>query len=719
MNSYLQAFNALPFPCLLLEPSKEGFVIIDANERYCQLSGKEKHELTEKLYPEIFTNEEPSKESFEKRKKSLKAAFESGTPNRIRSMRLDISSTKKNRQEVSFWNVENIPILDESGKVVQVLNLATDQTAEVNEKQEKAMESGKLQHFIDKNKDGLYSLDTDGNFTSVNEGLCKLAEVPRDELLTTSFLPFCAPHDQERIVEHFTKALRGEPQIFEADFISAKGTDLVLEISLVPIRVDGKISGVHGIARNFTLLREKERELSRSQKKFQAMIQEGSEIIGILGPEGNYKFLSETVENVLGIKPASLIGKNAFELIHSEDKDRVMKDFSVLDHEKQVKVKPFRFKDAAGNWRWLETQATNLLDDPYVEGVVINSREVTELVEQSRQIKQLYERYTLAAEATEDLIYDWNLVTDEVIRFHKSTDKFFGYTRKEIDDRAFWKSHIHPEELPELKKQLRESLQDPNQHHLRTQYRFEKADGTYAQIIDRANIIRNDKGEAIRLIGATSDVSQLMNNKNALKLANKRFSYAMKATKEMIWDWDIEKGHIKRSSSFKKIFGYNTPKFSSVHNFWFEKIVKEDRGRVEDSLNAALKNPEVRKWKEEYCFLRSDGQKAFVIDRGYILRDRQGKATRMVGAVLDVTESRRMLREIKKQNKVLREVAWEQAHIVRAPLARLKGLLDLLEEESYEEWSREELVRLIRSSAEEVDSVIGKIIKKTEKIGSQ
>ena len=90
----------------------------------------------------------------------------------------------------------------------------------------------------------------------------------------------------------------------------------------------------------------------------------------------------------------------------------------------------------------------------------------------------------------------------------------------------------------------------------------------------------------------------------------------------------------------------------------------------------------------------------------------------MVGAVLDVTESRRMLREIKKQNEVLREVAWEQAHIVRAPLARLKGLLDLLEEEEYEEWSREELVSLIRNSADEVDKIIGNIIRKTEKIGS-
>src|SRR5690606_13755 len=149
---------------------------------------------------------------------------------------------------------------------------------------------------------------------------------------------------------------------------------------------------------------------------------------------------------------------------------------------------------------------------------------------------------------------DWNLETDEVIRFHKSNEKFFGYSRKEIDAREFWRSHIHPEELPGLKEHLKECLADPEKTSIKTSYRFQRADGTYAEIIDRANIVRNENGRAIRLIGATSDVSQLLNKKNALKLANKRFSYAMKATKEMIWDWNIEQGHIKRSGAFKRIF---------------------------------------------------------------------------------------------------------------------------------------------------------------------
>ena len=709
----------MPFPCLLLEPVQNSFVVYDANKKYCELSGKKPSELKGEAYPQVLCCDHFPEQDLYKRSYSIKKAYESGKPDKTECLRFDPDPSQKEKNHFGFWNVENLPIKNEQGEVVLILNMAVDRTSEIIEKekiaQDLAARNQQQDHFISKNRDGLYSLDAEGNFLHLNEGLAKMAEVPLEDLLNKSFLPFCAPVDRDRILKCFKKALAGSNEVFEAGFISATGKHLILEISLIPMNGGGQ-RGVYGIAKNITTLRQKEEELYRNQKKFQALVQEGSDLIAILGTDGVYKFVSNTTENVLGIPASYFIGKSAFDFIHPDDKDRVLQDFSLLDSEKQVKINAFRFKDAQGNWRWIETYASNSLEDPYVEGIVVNSRDITPLVEQSQQIKQLYERYTLAAEATEDLIYDWNLETDEVIRFHKSNEGFMGYSRREVDRREFWKSHIHPDELTELKQTLKESLQDPEKTTLKTQYQFRKADGTYAQIIDRANIVRNERGEAIRLIGATSDVSQLMQNKSALKLANKRFSYAMKATKEMIWDWNLEQGHIKRSSAFKKIFGYNTPKDPSVENIWFEKITDEDRERVRESLRAALQDREIKKWREEYCFVKKDGSRAFVIDRGYILRDKKGNAIRMVGAVLDVTESRRMLREIKKQNEVLREVAWEQAHIVRAPLARLKGLLDLLEQEEYGEWSREELVNLIRTSADEVDKIIGNIIKKTESI---
>ena len=721
-NAYLQAFNAFPFPCLILESRNQSFVIKDANARYCKLWKVSKEDVLGKQYPFYPEKKKLKVQNKSEKINSLRKVLRTGKPDRIELLQFDLLPSQKEDHRSRFWSVENIPVKDDAGAVVQILNLAIDQTGRHLEKQEVVRKLDQnyreYENFVQKNKDGLYSLDTEGNFLSLNEGLSKLAELPQEEMMKKNFLPFCAAHDKERTLQHFQKALQGENQSFEAEFISEKGNLLVLEITLVPMNIDGNISGIYGIAKDKTPTKERETEFYRNEKKLRAMIHEGSDMVAVLGSDGTYNFVSDSSEKVLGIRPDFFIGRNAFDFIHPDDKERVMADFSLLGKQKQVKVDPFRFKDAEGEWRWMETIVTNQLDDPHLKGIVANSREVTEIVQKSQKIKQLYERYTLAAEATEEVIYDWDLIKDEVIRFHKSTEKLFGYSSKEIDDPTFWKSNVHPEDLPEVLINLKEHLHDPEQRHIKSQYRFRRADGSYANIIDRSSVVRNENGKAIRLIGATGDISEILSNKEALKMANKRFSYAMKATKEIIWDWDLSKGRIKRSSSFKKIFGYRMPKLASAEDFWFQKIVQKDRARIKRSIHSALGNPDVKKWREEYCFRRNNGEEAHVIDRAYILRDRQGQAIRMIGAVLDVTESRRMIEEIQKQNQVLKEVAWEQAHIVKAPLARLKGLLTLLEEESFEEWSRDELVSLIKSSAEEVDEIVENIIRKTEKVAS-
>lgn len=722
MNENLQLFQALPFPAILIEPKNNDFYIKDVNEHFSRLIGKSREELLSRQYPNILVNWKSSRLNEHERLASLRKAYETGEIVKTKFFRYQHSSV--NGSQEKYWQIQNVPVKDEKGEVYLILNLAIDKTTEVTQeiaKQEADRKieenSYKEQHLIDQNPDGLYSMDIEGNFTSINAGLAKMAELPEEEMLGMNFLPFCADHDREKTREHFKQVLLGNRQHFDAKFITAKGRELILVVTLMPMRSNANISGVYGIAKDITHLRTTEQELERNQRKYEALVEEGSELTVILNFDGTYKFVSKTTISVLGNFPEYYLDKNAFDFIHPDDKDRVMAEFSFLQKRNQVKLEAYRFKDSDGNWRWLESTATNLIEDPYVKGIVVNSREVTELVERTNDIKKLYERYKLAATATEDLIYDWDLQEDKITRFYKGTEKIFGYDQKEIECKDFWKEHIHPEELEGLRAKLKNVLSDPNQDQLKAQYRIKRANGNYAHIIDRGHIVRNPEGKPVRLIGATSDVSGIVNNRQALKVSNKRFSYAMRATKEIIWDWDISNQRIKRSRSFKRIFGYQVSKVPSVEQFWFSKIIDKDRERVTHSIAAALADKSMKKWKCEYAVLKSDGSKAYVIDRAFILRDREGNAIRMVGAVLDVTESKRLLEEVKKQNKILRDVAWEQSHVVRAPLARLKGLLNLLVQDSYADWSRDELLKLINDSADELDEVIQNIIRKTEEIG--
>ncbi|MFD2518377.1 PAS domain-containing protein [Salinimicrobium flavum] len=732
MEDYKKIFTAITLPCLLLECREGSLIIKDTSSCFSDLTGITSSDLVGQEFQVAFP-ENPGQANLGNGALlgSIKEAMKRGKPVTLPFIRYDLYNSETLDFTEKYWQMEIVPVkTDRNAKVKYVLLYAIEKTLqereelrrrELEEELDRKREQQKI--FIDKNPDGLYSLDKEGRFLHVNEGLSRLTEVPEENLRGMSFLPFCSPEDMDRIKYHFNKGIRGENQEFEARFFSAKGRELIIHISLSPMVIDRQVQGVFGIAKDVTdkvkaqsTVVKQEFELESSRKKFKALVEDASDLIGILDMDGNCNYISESVKSILGTSPEDYLGKNAFDLIHPQDRSAVEASFSELQHKRQVCISPFRFKAGDGEWRWLETTATNLSDDPNVQGVVTNSREVTDLIKKNQEIRELYERYSLAAAATEDLIYDWDLEADKVERFFKGNKNLFGYSPEKLGRRGFWKEHVHPDEVADLGNTLRDTLQDPMKNQIKTEYRFRRANGTYAHIIDRGQIVRDENGKAIRLIGATSDISGIVNRREALKIANKRFSYAMKATREMIWDWDIVKDAIHRSRSFKKVYGYDPSHQPSVENFWFMKIAGKDRHRVETSLKKALEDPAISKWRQEYRFVKKNGDYAYVVDRGYILRDMDGKAIRMVGAALDVTESRKMLREIKKQNKILKEVAWEQSHVVRAPLARLKGLLDLLDSDCYEVWTREELIDLIRESADELDEVIVKIIRKTEEI---
>jgi PAS domain S-box-containing protein len=82
----------------------------------------------------------------------------------------------------------------------------------------------------------------------------------------------------------------------------------------------------------------------------------------------------------------------------------------------------------------------------------------------------------------------------------------------------------------------------------------------------------------------------------------------------------------------------------------------------------------------------------------------------------DITEQKKYIREIEKQNMRLKEIAWIQSHEVRAPLARMMGLVDLINNHSDPEYKLPDLLNAIAASAQELDALIRKIVKKTEEV---
>jgi diguanylate cyclase (GGDEF)-like protein/PAS domain S-box-containing protein len=141
------------------------------------------------------------------------------------------------------------------------------------------------------------------------------------------------------------------------------------------------------------------------------------------------------------------------------------------------------------------------------------------------------------------------------------------------------------------------------------------------------------------------DVTEARKTEESLRISEERFRTIARATTDVVWDWNLEDDSLWTSDSIEPVFGYTMADFSGPIRAWSNHIHRDERERVVSHIRSAIEGSEDQ-WMDEYRFLRKDGSVAFVLDRGYIIRDAGGRATRMIGAMVDLTERRQAERRI-------------------------------------------------------------------------
>lgn len=119
--------------------------------------------------------------------------------------------------------------------------------------------------------------------------------------------------------------------------------------------------------------------IRRSEEHFRALIEKSSDLVAILAPEGNVRYVSPAHRRVLGYESDDLLGRNVFDFVHPDDCSRVLQRFAEgMRMPGAGATAEFRFRHKDGSWRMLEGIATNRADDPLIAGAVVNSRDVTD-----------------------------------------------------------------------------------------------------------------------------------------------------------------------------------------------------------------------------------------------------------------------------------------------------------------------------------------------------
>ncbi len=124
-----------------------------------------------------------------------------------------------------------------------------------------------------------------------------------------------------------------------------------------------------------------------------------------------------------------------------------------------------------------------------------------------------------------------------------------------------------------------------------------------------------------------------------IKESNERYDIVAKATSDTIWDWKMEDDSFIWNKGIQGVFGYKKEDVGKTSKWWFDRIHPEDSLKMSVKLYSFLEQ-KTEKWQDEYRFQCADGSYKYVFDRGFLVKDANGKSVRMIGAIQDVTKQK-------------------------------------------------------------------------------
>src|SRR5437868_1274729 len=230
--------------------------------------------------------------------------------------------------------------------------------------------------------DAIITIDETSVILFANQATEKIFGYSRDELMgqsLTMLMPEYLRHFHRTGIERYVST--GQRHVnweaVQLPGLRKDGSEVPLEVSFGEFIEDGQRLFA-GIARDITERKRTQEALKQSEEHLRSLIENATDVITVLNREGNRVYVSPSVERSLGYRPEELIGKNPFELVHPDDAQELRELFtSGISQPGFIVSKEFRIRHKDGSWYIHEATAHNLLDDPAVAGIVINSRDVT------------------------------------------------------------------------------------------------------------------------------------------------------------------------------------------------------------------------------------------------------------------------------------------------------------------------------------------------------
>jgi PAS domain S-box-containing protein len=545
-----------------------------------------------------------------------------------------------------------------SNEMIELNNkLRTEITELEKAKRELKDNEANLNAIINNTNDSIFSIDRNYRILSLNNSFINQIHKLSGIIVKHGDYILFQEIGKKRInnwKNYFDRALAGEQFKVEIEEVMDRKITHA-EISFNPIRENDNIIGVGCFSRNITNEKLNSERLQASEIRFRSLIENSQDMLCLLNSQGDIEYISPAVERAFGYSNHDNPYSNSLKDIHPDDLLLVKEKFRFVI-ENPVVPTPFtiRNKRKDGSYIQMEGVFSNLLHVKGVNSIVGNFRDITE--------KKYAEEKLKKSEANLQTIFNNTntgyLLIDKdfkIILFNHPAQKFAHQRlQRSISEGENIVSYFHPEKQKFIKDILDSTL---GGKVIDYEINYFQEDGCEKWYFAKYFPVLNDDGIIFGAIMSIEDFTERKMASQKIKQSNERYELATKATRDAIWDWNFITNELYWSEGYEKNFGYKNANKEKNIVTWIQGLHPEDRRRVIKGIHASIKDPNSDFWEDEYRYIKEDGSIAHIHDRGYIVYSDEGKPIRMVGAMQDITERKKVEEALQKNESQLREIS--------------------------------------------------------------
>ncbi|MFA0961189.1 PAS domain-containing protein [Roseivirga sp. BDSF3-8] len=337
------------------------------------------------------------------------------------------------------------------------------------------------------------------------------------------------------------------------------------------------------------------------------------------------------------------------------------------------------------------------IEDNHIRLMCGFCQDISERVRHEQAIEENEKRMKLSMEAANEGLWDWDL-QKKSIYYDDRCFRMLGFAPNDLlPAKNIWAAIVHPADRFRVLREINGYLDAD--HLFSIEFRVKSNEDTYKWVNCRGKVVeRNPEGRAIRLMGTYVDISLNKKNENAALEAAVHLKIAMEATRQGLWEFDPDTKELYYSDEYYLLLGYQPGGFEPTPEMARKMIHPDDIIQLDSDYHDFI-NGKSGSYSSTYRVRCHNNTYKWVHSRANFMNTENG-TRKMVGIIVDIHNQKVNEMRLKHQNQQLIDYAFFNSHRLRAPLARVMGLAELIKQDV-----EHPLMPKLLESASELDNV--------------